>query len=115
MFVDEDQAWLELRRRALIDRSEVQRAMVQLECVRLRPYLDKIDRGTEILKKTRRFWLVAVPALGVLLGARWRKLTTWVPTGVVAWKTIRKLWSMWNHSKDQSTEDAVSSGATDQA
>lgn len=115
MFVSEDQERLELRRRALIARSDVQRAMLQLECVRLRPYLDCLDSGTEILKKTRPFWLVAVPALGVLLASRWRKLTTWVPTGVVAWKAARKVWSMWNDSKGQSAEGrAASCDATDQ-
>jgi YqjK-like protein len=112
MFVDEELERLELRRRALIAQSAVQRAMLQLECARLRPCLDRIDGGTEILKKTRRFWLVAVPALGVLLATRWRKLTTWVPTGVVAWKTIRKVWSMWSHSKGQSAEGAAANPAT---
>ena len=116
MFVDEELELLELRRHALIARSELQRAMLQLECVRLQPYLDHIDSGAEILKKTRPIWLVAIPALGVLLGTRWRKLATWVPTGVVAWKTIRKVWSIWNRSVGQSTEaEAASSAATDQA
>jgi hypothetical protein len=112
MFVDEEQEQLELRRRALIAQSEVQRTMLQLECVHLRPYVDHIDSGAEILKKIRRFWLLAVPALGVLLGTRWRKLATWVPTGVVAWKTIRKVWSMWRHSAGQSTEGEAASPAT---
>jgi len=116
MFVDEELERLELRRQALISQCEVQRAMLQLECVRLRPYLDHIDSGTEILKKTRPFWLVAVPALGVLLGTRWRKLTTWIPTGVVAWGAIRKLWSLWNHSKDQPSEGTTANPtATDPA
>jgi hypothetical protein len=112
MFVGEELERLELRRRALIAQSEVQRAMLQLECIRLRAYLDDIDSGTEILKKTRPFWLVAVPALGILLGSRWRRLTTWVPTGIIAWKTIRKVWSMWSHSKSQSAEGAAASPAT---
>ena len=111
MFVGEEAERLELRRRALIAQSDVQRAMLQLECVRLRPYLDHIDSGTEILKKTRPFWLVAVPALAVLLGTRWRKLTTWVPSGVVAWNTIRKVWSMWSHHRGESTEGAATNPA----
>ena len=115
MFVDEEQEQLELRRQALIAHNEVQRAMLQVECVRLRPYLDHIDSGTEILKKTRPFWLVAIPALGILLGTRWRKLATWVPTGVVAWKTIRKVWSIWRHFTGQSAEgEAASPATTDQ-
>jgi hypothetical protein len=112
MFVDDQLEWLELRRRALIARSEVQRAMLQLECVRLRPYIEHIDSGTKILKKMRSLWLVAAPALGVLLATRWRKLTTWVPTGVVAWKAIRKVWSIWNRSKGQSAEGAAANPAT---
>jgi YqjK-like protein len=115
MFVDKELQRLELRRRALIAQSEVQRAMLRLECVRLRPYLDHIDTGTEIFQKIRPYWLVALPALGALLGSRWRKLTTWVPTGVVAWGAIRKIWSMWSRSKSQLTESVPASpAATDQ-
>lgn len=112
MFVNEELERLELRRRALIAQSEVQRAMLQLECVRLQPYLDHVDTGVDVLKKAHPFWLLAAPALGALFATQWRRVATWIPTGIVAWRTIRKLWTVWKGHKERTAEGASTNSAT---
>lgn len=102
MFVDVQLEQLDLRRKALIAQSELQRAVLQLECIRLQPYIERVDTGVGIFNKARSFWMVAAPALGAVFATQWRKAATWVPSGLVAWRTVRRLWSLWKRHKKQS-------------
>jgi len=98
MFVDQQLEDLELRKRALIARSDVQRAMLQVECIRLRPYLEYVDAGAKMVKKVRPIWLAGASVLGLLVARRVKKLATVVPTALLAWKVIKKGLAMWRES-----------------
>jgi len=114
MFVNQQLEDLELRKRALISRSAVQRAMLQVECVRLQPYLECLDTGAKIAKKARPIWLAGAGLLGLLLTARAKKLRALLPTAFVAWKAVKKglaIWRIWHESPEPDSTPETSAVA----
>jgi hypothetical protein len=83
------------RKRALVARSDVHRAMLQLEFVRLRPYVACFEKGVSLYKKSRPLWTVAAPVIGLWATRCLKRGLTWLPTAFVVWKTAQKGLTLW--------------------
>jgi hypothetical protein len=95
MFATETLDDIQRRKRLLVAQSDVHRAMLQLEFVRLRPYLAYLETGASLYKKSRPLWVFAAPVIGLWATRRLKRGLTWLPTVFVVWKTIQKGLTLW--------------------
>jgi hypothetical protein len=95
MFATETLDDVRRRKRALVAQSEVHRAMLQLEFVRLRPYVAYFETGASLYKKSRPLWMVVAPVIGLWATRRLQRGLAWLPTAFVVWKTARKGLTLW--------------------
>jgi hypothetical protein len=95
MFATETLDDIRRRKRVLVARSDVHRAMLQLEFVRLRPNLAYLETGANLFKRSRPLWMVAAPVIGLWVARRLKPVVTWLPTAFVVWKTAQKGLALW--------------------
>jgi hypothetical protein len=97
MFTTEALKELEQRKRALVKQSDIRRAMLELQCARLEPYLGYIDKGVGFFRKPHPVWAFAAPFLGVWAARRLKKVADWIAPAFLSWKAIRKGMELWQN------------------
>jgi len=105
MFITENLTEIRQRKQAVIAHIDLQRAMLQLEMLRLRPYLGYLDTGARLVRTARPVWLAGAPLLGFWAIRRLRKMGSWLPSAFIAWGTIQKGLAFWRGLR-KSTVDA---------
>lgn len=76
------------RKRLLVLQADLHRTLLQAEALRLRARLSPVREGVRV----GRPWLLGVGAVAGLLAARrWRRALRWIPSGLAAWRWLRRL------------------------
>jgi hypothetical protein len=112
MFTNETLEELEHHKQALIAKSGVHRAMLELQVTQLRPYVEYVDTGVSLFKTARPLWKIASPLLGLWLARRLNKVAGWVPSAFVGWKIVRKGMTLWRSFQQGATPEDIDAPVT---
>jgi len=75
------------RKRLILAQADLHRAILHAEVARCQGKLDAARQGMRVGGP----WLAAGSAIaGLLVARKWRKLGTWIPTAMAAWRWYRK-------------------------
>jgi hypothetical protein len=112
MFATETLDEIRRRKRALVAQSDLQRAMLRLEVVRLQPYLEYMDTGANLFRKARPIWTVAPPLLGLWAALRLKRAISWLPSAFLVWKLARKGLGLWKKLQQSPSNEDTARTAT---
>jgi hypothetical protein len=111
MFTAETLEELEQRKQALVAKSDVHRAMLELQVAQLRPYVEYVDTGVNLFRRARPLWKIGSPLLGLWAARRLTKVAGWVPSAFLGWKIIRKGMSLWRSFQQTNTPEDMAAPA----
>lgn len=98
---------LQDRKRLLVLRADLHRALLQAECTNIRERLRWVNETRDKMQSASPWLIVGAGALGLLIASRWRKLSKWVPGALAAWRTVQH----WKAGLDEFRKDPPFTGA----
>jgi len=92
---------LQLRKRALLLESEMNRQVLQVECGRIRYGLGRLRRG---YGWAQHAWAWAVPAAGLLLARKFKGRAGVFANSSLIWGALRSAWQLWERVQKHEQE-----------
>lgn len=79
------------RRRLLVLETGLHRAALRAEASRIRDGLGWVTQTRSKLRAAAPWFALAAAVAGVVAAGRWRRLASWIPAGIAAWRFGRGL------------------------